>query len=162
MTNKIILLAEGLGKILTERHWQCVTAESCTGGGLSYWLTSIPGSSAWFERGLVTYSNQAKQELLGVHPTTLANFGAVSRETAEEMALGALEHSPAHVSAAITGIAGPDGGSADKPVGLVWIATATKEGDTNHKSYLFQGDRCSVREQSIVAALQQMLEITQL
>lgn len=162
MTNKIILLAETLAKTLIERQWQCVTAESCTGGGLSYWLTSIPGSSVWFERGLVTYSNQAKQELLGVRAATLANFGAVSAETAQEMALGALKHSPAHVSAAITGIAGPDGGSVDKPVGLVWIATATKQGDINTKSYLFQGDRCSVREQSIDAALQQMLEIAQL
>jgi nicotinamide-nucleotide amidase len=162
MTNKIILLAEELGKVLTARRWQCITVESCTGGGLSYWITSIPGSSVWFERGLVTYSNQAKQELLGVRATTLANFGAVSAETAQEMALGALQHSPAHISAAITGIAGPDGGSIDKPVGLVWIATATKQGTVNSKSYHFQGNRCSVREQSILAALQQLLEITQL
>lgn len=162
MLNKILLLADELGKILTERRWQCVAAESCTGGGLSYWITSVPGSSAWFERGLVTYSNQAKQELLGVRASTLENFGAVSTETAQEMARGALKHSPAHISIAITGIAGPDGGSIEKPVGLVWIATATKQGDINPKSYLFQGDRCSVREQSIVAALQQLVEIAQL
>ncbi len=157
MTNQITLLVEKLGKVLTERRWQCVTAESCTGGGLSYWITSIPGSSIWFERGLVTYSNQAKQELLGVKAATLTKFGAVSAETAHEMALGALQHSPAHISAAITGIAGPDGGSTDKPVGLVWIATATKENQVNAKSYLFPGDRYSIREQSIVAALQQLL-----
>lgn len=158
MTNQITLLAEELGKVLTERRWQCVTAESCTGGGLSYWITSIPGSSAWFERGLVTYSNQAKQELLGVRATTLANFGAVSAETAQEMAIGALQHSPAHISVAVTGIAGPDGGSLDKPVGLIWIATATTtEGQVNAEGYVFQGDRCSTREQSIAAALQQLL-----
>src|SRR5580692_9827540 len=99
MTNKIILLAEELGNVLTKRRWRCVTAESCTGGGLSYWITSVPGSSAWFERGLVTYSNQAKQELLDVKSITLENFGAVSAETAQEMALGALQHSYAQISA---------------------------------------------------------------
>ncbi len=157
MTNQITLLAKELGKVLTERRWKCVTAESCTGGGLSYWITSVPGSSEWFERGLVTYSNQAKEELLGVKKNTLKNFGAVSRETAQEMALGALQHCPADISVAITGIAGPDGGSVDKPVGLVWIATATKDGQVNAESYLFLGDRSAIREQAIVAALRQFL-----
>lgn len=155
MTSKIILLVEELGNALMKRQWQCVTAESCTGGGLAYWLTSIPGSSAWFERGFVTYSNHAKEELLGVSSATLTNFGAVSRETAQEMARGALQNSRAHISVAITGIAGPDGGTVEKPVGLVWIATATQD-QVHAESYVFQGDRWSIREQSILAALQQL------
>lgn len=157
MTNKIELLAMELGLALSKHNWQCVTAESCTGGGLSYWITSVPGSSAWFERGFITYSNAAKQEIIGVSDQTLINFGSVSEATAREMAEGALRHSDAHISVAITGIAGPDGGTADKPVGTVWIATAIHQNETLAKKHVFCGDRRSIREQSIVAALEQLL-----
>lgn len=159
MTNKIESLAMELGKALTKRQWQCVTAESCTGGGLSYWITSIPGSSAWFERGFVTYSNLAKQQLLGVSAQTLNSFGGVSEETAKEMAIGALDNSKAELSVAITGVAGPDGGSNEKPVGTVWIATATKQNIINAIKYIFSGNRQSIRQQSIEAALKQLLSM---
>src|SRR3990167_5136864 len=110
-------LAKELGTTLKPRGLLLATAESCTGGGLSYWITSVPGSSDWYERGFVTYSNAAKIEMLGVRSATLEKFGAVSEEIAREMALGALAHSKANVSIAVTGIAGPDGGTPDKPVG---------------------------------------------
>jgi nicotinamide-nucleotide amidase len=137
-----------------------VTAESCTGGGLSYWLTSVPGSSDWFERGFVTYSNAAKIEMLGVHPQTIEEFGAVSAKTAREMAEGALRHSHADLSVAITGIAGPTGGSTDKPVGTVWIAWAKQNIETRELGQLFSGDRQSIRLQAIAKALEMLYEIS--
>lgn len=112
---------------LQRRGWMLVCAESCTGGGVAAALTDLAGSSAWFDRGFVTYSNQAKQDMLGVSPETLAKFGAVSRETVTEMARGALLHSGAQLSVAISGIAGPGGGTPDKPVGTVWIAWGSAE-----------------------------------
>lgn len=156
---KIESLTIKLGKQLQQHQWTCVTAESCTGGGLSYWITAVPGSSTWFERGLVTYSNKAKQELLGVNAATLTKFGAVSAETAQEMAMGALQHSPAQISVAITGIAGPDGGTVEKPVGTIWIASAIKQGEIITRKHLFQGDRGAIREQSIIAALELLLTL---
>src|SRR5579862_4607452 len=123
-------LAKEVGERFKSRGLKLVTAESCTGGGLAYAITSIPGSSAWFERGLVTYSNISKEELLGVNPGTLATFGSISAEAAKEMAEGALRHSQAQISIALTGIAGPEGGSLDKPVGTVWIACASTLADT--------------------------------
>lgn len=137
---------------LTERGLHLVTAESCTGGGLSYWLTSVPGSSHWFDRGFVTYSNAAKVAMLGLDPQALETNGAVSEETALAMAKGALLHSRADCAIAITGIAGPEGGSADKPVGTVWIAWADHH-DAKAQVFHLDGDRQAVRLQSMLAAL---------
>jgi len=142
-----------LANLLMQRQWKLVTAESCTGGGLAFALTSLAGSSQWFERGLVTYSNTAKIELLGVNPATLTQFGAVSQETAQEMAEGALRHSHAHISIAITGVAGPEGGTADKPVGTVWIACAAQHLATHCQLFTLSGDRDAIREQAIEQAL---------
>lgn len=142
---------------LKQLKLKLTTAESCTGGGVSYWLTSVPGSSDWFERGFVTYSNNAKLEMLDVNAQTLAEFGAVSEETVREMAEGALEHSEADVSVAITGIAGPDGGTDEKPVGTVWIAWANRHGQTDCKAYAFTGDRQQIRILSMIEALRHLL-----
>lgn len=130
-----------------------VTAESCTGGGVARNLTSISGSSAWFDRGFVTYSNEAKQEMLGVDEKLLEKYGAVSEQTAIAMARGALAHSRAHVSLSVTGIAGPSGGTPEKPVGTVWFAWAL-ETKTKAVSQQFSGDRQAVRQQSEAFALQ--------
>jgi len=157
MTNKIALLALALGKELTQREWKLTTAESCTGGGLSYCITSVPGSSGWFERGFVTYSNTAKEEMLGVKATTLAAYGSVSVQTVCDMAEGALRKSQAQVSIAITGIAGPDGGSLEKPVGTVWFAIASIHQATQSFVEVFTGDRQSIRKQAIFTALEQTL-----
>lgn len=153
-------LVEKIGLAFTQRGLKLVTAESCTGGGLSFAITDIAGSSDWFERGFVTYSNEAKIEMLTVNPKTITAFGAVSKETAEEMAKGALLKSHADASVAITGVAGPGGGSKEKPVGTVWIACATKE--EAPQSYLnhFQGSRNEIRAQAIEQALKYLLKIT--
>lgn len=117
-----IILVQKLAEQLRLRHLTVATAESCTGGLIAGLLTDIPGSSLWFERGFVTYSNEAKQEMLGVKSELIVSHGAVSKEVAEAMALGALSHSYAHLALAVTGIAGPDGGTQQKPVGTVWFA----------------------------------------
>lgn len=142
---------------LKTRNLSLTTAESCTGGGLSYWLTSVPGSSDWFERGFVTYSNAAKTDMLEVLAQTLNNFGAVSEETARAMAEGALRKSAANVSIAITGIAGPDGGSTEKPVGTVWIAWSGKNFNTITQHYVFTGDRQAIRLAAMIQALEGLL-----
>lgn len=147
-----------LGLALKKRQWKLVTAESCTGGGLAYYLTSLPGSSDWFERGVVTYSNLSKQELLGVKAGTLEKFGAVSAETAREMAAGALRQSAAQISLAITGVAGPDGGSPQKPVGTVWFGWKIDSAETEAKKVLFSGNRTEIREQAIQVAIKQLLD----
>jgi nicotinamide-nucleotide amidase len=135
-----------------------VTAESCTGGLVAAALTAISGSSSVVERGFVTYSNQAKSEMLGVPEALIAAHGAVSAEVARAMAEGALIHSHADVSVSITGIAGPGGGTADKPVGTVHVAAAQRGGDTLHRPCLFAGDRDAVRQQSALAAMELMIE----
>ena len=135
------------------------TAESCTGGWAAQAMTAIAGSSVWFERGFVTYSNDAKQEMLGVSAATLKNHGAVSEETAREMALGALARSKASVSLAVTGVAGPTGGSDAKPVGTVCFAWARKGGTVRSETRRFAGDREAVRRQSVVRALEGVLEV---
>ena len=142
---------------LQRRGWWLSCAESCTGGGISAALTDVAGSSAWFDRGFVTYSNQAKRDMLGVEDATLTEFGAVSRETATEMAVGALANSAADLSVAVTGIAGPGGGTADKPVGMVWIAWASAarvEAICEH----FAGNRAAVRAATVDAALRGLLQ----
>ena len=146
--------SERLGGLLLQNRLMLVTAESCTGGALAEIITRIPGSSAWFERGFVTYSNASKQELLGVPAELIDTYGAVSEETALAMCKGALEMSHADVSVSVTGIAGPGGGTADKPVGLVCFAT----GNRKTKMYLsqknlFEGDRIAVRTRACETAL---------
>lgn len=135
-----------------------VTAESCTGGWIAQELTSIAGSSAWFDRGFVTYSNQSKQEMLGVSESALLLHGAVSEQVVKEMAEGALLHSGAQLSVATSGIAGPDGGSAEKPVGTVWFAWANREDETKTLVCCFNGDRESVRKQAVRVALEGFLQ----
>jgi len=150
-------LAIKVGRALAERGWRLATAESCTGGLVAGAITDVAGSSGWFERGFVTYSNEAKVELLGVRPETLVRFGAVSAETAREMAAGALARSAAHVAIAVTGVAGPTGGTPDKPVGLVWLAWAVGDRPAEVESRRFAGDRAAVREASVRDALAGLL-----
>ncbi len=152
-------LAEQLGVLLRRQSLTLVTAESCTGGGIAWTLTSIPGSSQWFERGVVVYSNRSKQELLGVSPDTLATYGAVSVQTAQEMAAGALSNSAADISVAVTGIAGPEGGSAEKPVGTVCLAWQRRSGQASSVRVCISGDRASIRDRAITLALEGLLEL---
>jgi nicotinamide-nucleotide amidase len=158
MTSTIEQLAQQLGEELRKREWKLVTAESCTAGGLAYAITAIPGSSTWFDRGFITYSNLSKEELVRVSASTLKQYGAVSEQTAKEMAQGALEQSQAQVSMAITGIAGPDGGTPDKPVGTVWFAWAGINKKMDCCSQNFSGNRNQIREKSIEFALKQLLD----
>ncbi len=146
-------LARHVARALKSKGWMLATAESCTGGMVAQIFTSIAGSSEWFERGFVTYSNLSKRELLNVSTNTLARFGAVSEQTARDMAEGALANSHAQVSVAITGIAGPTGGTPEKPVGTVWFAWAGKDRDTVTASAQFEGDRDAVRHQAAGRAL---------
>ena len=151
-------LAQTLGERLRSAGATLVTAESCTGGGVAEAVTSVAGSSDWFERGFVVYSNDAKRELLGVRPETLSQHGAVSEEAAREMARGALERSRGTLALAVTGIAGPGGGSAGKPVGMVCFAWAGKAGFVRSETCHFRGDRRSVRRQSVLRALEGVLQ----
>ncbi|MDR2836966.1 MAG: nicotinamide-nucleotide amidase [Azonexus sp.] len=157
MKNDLEQLAAQLGAALLARGEWLAAAESCTGGWLAQSVTAIPGSSAWFDRGFVTYSNAAKTDMLGVPETTLERHGAVSEATARAMAQGALAHSRADWSVAITGIAGPGGGSPEKPVGVVCFAWATKDGGCAAQTRHFDGDRAAVREQSVRHALQGLI-----
>lgn len=152
----LLLLAQRLGEAARSHHHTLVTAESCTGGWIAKTLTDIAGSSAWFECGLAAYSYEAKQALLGVRPETLEHHGAVSRETVIEMVSGGLVHSGASLAVAVTGIAGPGGGTADKPVGTVWIAWKRRGGYPQAEVFHFAGDRESVRRQTVAAALRGM------
>jgi nicotinamide-nucleotide amidase len=151
-------LAGEVGALLLANGQQLATAESCTGGWVAQCLTSIAGSSAWFERGFVTYADQAKREMLGVAAETLAAHGAVSEATAAAMAGGALRHSHADWALAVTGVAGPSGGSAEKPVGTVCFAWAGPNGRADTETRHFQGDRHAVRAQSVAHALAGLLE----
>ena len=156
-------LSRRLGDCLAQRGWLAATAESCTGGGIAAAITEVPGSSAWFEYGLVTYANKAKQSLLGVSEDLLAREGAVSESVVKAMALGALEVSGADLTVAVSGIAGPGGGSADKPVGRVWFAWASHNAGGSRVKTLrreFSGDRRSVREQTVVCALEGLIELS--
>lgn len=133
------------------------TAESCTGGGIAARLTDLPGSSTWFECGWVTYSNRAKTELLGVAPDLLHKYGAVSAETAAAMVVGALEHCNADCALSVTGIAGPGGGTPEKPVGLVWFGWLHRGGQPRTEQRQFTGDRQAIRDQASAWALEQLL-----
>jgi nicotinamide-nucleotide amidase len=146
-----------LAQQLLARHWMMATAESCTGGLIAAACTDLAGSSAWFERGLVTYSNEAKTELLGVPAELIAQHGAVSEAVARAMAAGALARSQAQVAVAVTGVAGPGGGSASKPVGTVWLAWATPQGLWSERQ-VFAGDRAAVRQATVDHALEQLVQ----
>ncbi|MGH8481242.1 MAG: CinA family protein [Nevskiaceae bacterium] len=150
--------AEELGRRLTSGKAFVAVAESCTGGLIAKRITDIAGSSGWFERGLVVYSNQAKQDLLGVSPELLAQFGAVSRECAEAMARGLLVMTPAHWALAVTGIAGPGGGSPEKPVGLIWLAWERRGGPVESEVLQLSGSREQVRVAAAEAALSGLLK----
>lgn len=156
--NDLTALVHAFAAELSRRKWLCACAESCTGGGLAHALTSVAGSSTWFERGLVVYSNAAKHELLGVPEALLAEYGAVSTPVARAMAEGMLARSRAQTSVAITGVAGPGGGSADKPVGTVIFSWAALGRDAHVQSHLFAGDREAVRRQSVWRALRGWLD----
>jgi nicotinamide-nucleotide amidase len=151
-------LATQVGQELQRRKLVLATAESCTGGWVSQVITACPNSSQWFDRGFVTYTNLAKQELLGVSETVLAENGAVSEKTARAMAEGAIARSKAQVALSITGIAGPTGGTPEKPVGTVWFAWAGAGHDTVAARYVFEGDRHEVRRQAVERALQRLIE----
>lgn len=148
-----------LAEALKQKGWKLVCAESCTGGGLAYYLTSLPGSSEWFDRAYVTYSNTAKQEMLGVSSLALERYGAVSEETAKEMVQGALDQSGAAVAVAITGVAGPDGGSPEKPVGTVWLAWKDPRHEIVTQLLQLDGNREAVREQTIHHAIQGLISV---
>ena len=153
-------LARRLGERLLAQDLYLTCAESCTGGWIAKTLTDIPGSSQWFERGFVTYSNAAKQELLGVPAAVLERHGAVSEACVRAMTEGALRHSRAHLAVAVSGIAGPSGGSPEKPVGLVWIAwESTPQGRTLAHAHHFQGDREAIRRQAVATALSGVLQL---
>jgi len=150
---------EIIGKRLIQRNWMLATAESCTGGGVAYALTSMPGSSQWFDRGFVTYSNQSKTDMLSVQNDVIQSCGAVSKEVVTAMTLGALQHSRAHVSLAISGIAGPDGGTLNKPVGTVWFAWASVDVEPVTRCEQISGDRECIRNQAVSIALQGIVDL---
>ncbi|MCG3723506.1 nicotinamide-nucleotide amidase [Vibrio cincinnatiensis] len=151
-------LSQQVGLQLLRSQQVLTSAESCTGGGVAFAITDIPGSSAWFDRAFVTYSNGAKQEMIGVQSQTLAEFGAVSEPVVQEMVQGALAHSNATIGVAISGIAGPDGGNEEKPVGTVCFAWADTNGWQKIETRHFLGDRAQVRQQAIIHALQTLAD----
>ncbi len=152
-------LAAQVGAALQAHGMVLVTAESCTGGGVACAVTEIAGSSGWFDRGFVTYSNQAKVDMLDVSEDTLARFGAVSEAIVREMVGGALQHSQAHIALAVSGIAGPGGGTAEKPVGTVWFAWGVKGGVSTARLYQLAGNRTEVRNQAVLIALQGVITL---
>lgn len=160
MSEELTALATRLGEQLMKHQVTLATAESCTGGWIAKEITDIPGSSAWFDRGFVTYSNAAKQQMVGVREQTLQAHGAVSEATVREMASGALANSNASLSVAVSGVAGPSGGTPEKPVGTVWLAWAVKGGKLLTERQLFGGDRDAVRHQTVARALRGLLALS--
>lgn len=158
MTHDIDQLAELLGQKLLARNWTISCAESCTGGGIGYAITSVSGSSSWFKQGIISYANEAKQQLLGVDAQTLTQWGAVSEQTVVEMAHGAAQVAKAQVAISVSGIAGPDGGTADKPVGTVWFGFAV-DGQVSAVKQLFKGNRQQVRLKAIEFALARVIRL---
>jgi nicotinamide-nucleotide amidase len=152
------LLAQQVGVALQQHGMTLVTAESCTGGGVAHAITMISGSSAWFDRGFVTYSNASKEEMLGVSPDTLETHGAVSEQTVREMADGALQYSRAQVAVSVSGVAGPTGGTPEKPVGMVWFAWGTNN-SMQAVCHQLSGDRDAIRTKSVQIALQGVLNL---
>ncbi|MBO0611747.1 nicotinamide-nucleotide amidase [Thiothrix fructosivorans] len=151
-------LLHAVAKAVRAKGWMLATAESCTGGWIAKLCTDLAGSSVWFERGFVTYSNAAKQDMLGVQATTLAQYGAVSESVTAEMAAGALQHSRAQVAVSVSGIAGPGGGTATKPVGTVCFGWAVQGGEVRTATRTFEGDREAVRYQAVQYALSGVLQ----
>ena len=152
-------LAARVGKALKARGLQLVTAESCTGGWIGEAITMVPGSSEWYERGFITYTNTAKMQMLGVLANTLATHGAVSEQTVKEMVAGAIEHSPGSVAVSVSGVAGPGGGTLHKPVGTVCFGWALRDGTVIVATHHFHGDREQVRRQAVVRALEGVLGV---
>lgn len=155
----VLELVKELGRVLGERRLCLATAESCTGGWVAKEITTLPGCSHWFERGFVTYTGLSKQEMLGVKAETLERYGAVSEQTVREMAEGAVRHSNAQVALSISGIAGPDGGTPEKPVGTVWLGWAGETFPTTARHMLYVGDREDVRRQSVEDSLRGLLDL---
>lgn len=153
LLREIDRLAMETGALLKKTGVTLVTAESCTGGWIAQAVTSVAGSSAWFDRGFVTYSNEAKTEMLGVPAALIAQYGAVSEAVVKEMALGAVKNSRAHLSVAVSGVAGPDGGTREKPVGTVWFAWGQKRGYAEAEVHRLTGDRVTVRARAVALAL---------
>lgn len=153
------ILAAQVGNSLKAHGLMLATAESCTGGGIAQAVTSVAGSSAWFERGFVTYSNLSKQQMLGVSEATLIQRGAVSEATVREMVAGALANSTAQVALAVSGVAGPNGGTPDKPVGTVWFAWGVKNGVTLARLHRLAGNRSEIRSHAVRIALQGVLDL---
>ena len=151
-------LAAELGALLKARGYMLALAESCTGGMVAEAITSVAGSSTWFDRGFVTYSNQAKIDMLGVSTQTLETFGAVSEQIAVEMAFGALKHSQSQIAGSITGVAGPDGGTADKAVGTVCFAWAEFNQPTATMTKNFDGNRRKIRQQAATFLMRQLID----
>ncbi len=150
-------LCAPLAELLQKHRWMLATAESCTGGMIAAQCTDLAGSSGWFERGFVTYSNQSKSDMLGVDPALIDRHGAVSEEVAMAMAQGAVLHSKSQVSVAVTGIAGPGGGSSEKPIGTVWIAWQIHQ-QIFTALHRFEGDRAAVRQATMLSALKGLTE----
>ncbi|MEW5944174.1 MAG: nicotinamide-nucleotide amidohydrolase family protein [Pseudomonadota bacterium] len=155
--DELYRLAAEVGEALKVRGLMLATAESCTGGWVGEAVTAVPGSSHWYERGFITYTDRSKQEMLGVSAQTLTRYGAVSEAVVREMVAGALERSHAQVALAISGIAGPGGGTPDKPVGMVCLAWGAKDGAIVAETHRFDGDRRKVRRQAVEAALRGVL-----
>jgi nicotinamide-nucleotide amidase len=153
------VLSAQVGALLKALGLMLATAESCTGGGVAQLITDVAGSSAWFERGFVTYSNLSKQQMLEVSAATLEQQGAVSEATVREMVRGALLHSNADVALAVSGVAGPDGGSVEKPVGTVWFAWGYKQGACTARLHKLQGTRAEIRAQAVAIALRGVVEL---
>ena len=159
MDKRLHQLAQQVGAALKQRALMLATAESCTGGLIGAAITAVPGSSDWYERGFITYSYVSKREMLGVRAKTLQKFGAVSEQTVTEMAAGALAASYAHVAVAISGTAGPGGGTPEKPVGTVCLAWALRGGEPVAETRHFAGDREAVRRQAVERVLERALEL---
>ena len=159
MDQRLYRLAVRVGRALKRRELMMATAESCTGGWIGQAITMVPGSSEWFERGFISYTYISKREMLGVSPRTLARHGAVSEQVVREMVRGALERSHAQVAVSISGVAGPSGGTAEKPVGTVCLAWSRKGGRTRVETRRFRGDRDQVRSRSVAHALRGILAI---
>lgn len=157
MDDYLLQVSQRLGEQLLQRNWRIATAESCTGGGVAAAITAIPGSSAWFEYGIVSYANAAKEKLLGVPSETLEREGAVSEAVVIEMARGAIALSGADIAVAISGVAGPSGGSPEKPVGTVWFAWVTAAGEVKTELKWFDGGRAEVQRLAVVWGLEGIL-----
>lgn len=155
----LLQLTSLLGEKLLASGWRVATAESCTGGGIAAAITAVAGSSSWFEYGIVSYANSAKEKLLQVNPQTLLDHGAVSQAVVEQMAAGVLRLSGADIAVAVSGVAGPSGGTAEKPVGTVWFAWGLAGGELRSECFHFVGDRASVQSQAVVQGLTGLLRL---